>query len=285
MKTVLEIKKELAFSDELLGFIETFKTTALAQFQALVARKERFGEFLDSFEGFFEIIELAGVTHPILNPTSTKMGISILTSDMGFMGGLNLMVVNAGLKKEREVPGSELIVIGERGAGYVKDLKKPFSFFPGITTEEQYNQAVKLKDYFMSQIKAGKLGGMCIVYPKPISFMVQHVVVEELSPTKLFLQKRKEEKVKEKKKVKIIIESSVSDIVEYLAGTWITYKLYEVFEDAKISEFAARTVHLEKSYQDLLRQNKELRFEYLKSLHQVVDRNMREIFSARFLEK
>ena len=40
-------------------------------------------------------------------------------------------------------------------------------------------------------------------------------------------------------------------MVEYLAGVWVTSKLFEVFEDSKLAEFSARAMHLEGSFQKL----------------------------------
>jgi F0F1-type ATP synthase gamma subunit len=176
MATILEIKKEMKFNSELFALIETLKTIASAQFRALVQQKERFGKFLQSFGGFFELVDLAGIEHPLIKVSSEQTGIIMLTSDMGFMGGLNRKVIETGLEKAKDSP-SELIVIGERGAGYLKDLRKPFTFFPGIITEKRYEQALRLRDYVVSQVKKGNLGRVFVVYPKPISFMIQRVVL------------------------------------------------------------------------------------------------------------
>lgn len=287
MRTLLEIKKEIEFNQGLIELIESLKTLAIAQFQALMQRKERFSKFFDSFESFFQLVDIAGIRHVLPEATSSKTGIIVITSDMGFMGGLNLKVIEAGLEMEKQIP-AELVVIGEKGADHLKDLGKPFTFFLGITAEQQYEQAVKLKDYLLSRIKQGRLNKMCIVYPKPITFTIQKVVVEEFSCAELFVHPVRSKTpeaaappIKGKKKTKILIESSFSNIIEYLVGTWISYKLYEVFEDAKISEFASRTVHLEESHQNILQKNKRLRFDYTKSLHQLVDKNMRLSLSAR----
>ncbi|MFH1900788.1 MAG: FoF1 ATP synthase subunit gamma [Candidatus Omnitrophota bacterium] len=322
MSTILEIKKELEFNKELLELIEAIKLASAAQFRFLTQKKERFKKFLDSFEGFFQIIQLSGKVYPFLKPTSGVKGIIMVTSDAGFMGGLNQRIITAGIESQEDAL-SELVVIGEKGAGYLERLKKPFTFFPGIVSQEQYQQAHKLKDYLISQIKEAKLGKLIVIYPKPISFMVQKVTVEPLIPFKLFTpldpsfkgsrmvpaacgldpsfkgSRRvypygldgkyptglidKEAPIKEKEKTRVIIESSLSDISQYLAGMWLVYKLYEVFEDAKISEFAARTMHLEKSAQELTEKNERLRSSWFKSIHQAVDRDIRLISSARLL--
>ena len=83
----------------------------------------------------------------------------------------------------------------------------------------------------------------------------------------------------------IIMESSLSDIIEYLVETWITAKLFEVFEDSKLAEFSARTLHLEESHQVLLKEGKMVRFQYFRSRHELIDKGMRETFSAQIIRK
>ena len=78
---------------------------------------------------------------------------------------------------------------------------------------------------------------------------------------------------------------TLDSIVEYLVETWVTQKLYEVFEDSKLAEFSARTVHLEESYQVLLEQGKGIRYQYFRGHHELVDAGMRDIFSAQIVRK
>ncbi|MDA0577307.1 MAG: hypothetical protein O3B24_04325, partial [Verrucomicrobia bacterium] len=80
---------------------------------------------------------------------------------------------------------------------------------------------------------------------------------------------------------RVIVESRVSDLVEYLAGTWVATKLYEVFEDAKLAEFSARAMHLEGSFQRLKSDQKKLRQRTFRAVHEKIDKGMRESFTAR----
>lgn len=276
----------MEFNHGLLGLIEAIKTVAIAQFHALTRRKERYTKFLASFESFFEILSISRMSQSLIEAGSCPKGIIMLTSDMGFMGGLNLKVIEKSLDEAGLVNGAapELIVIGAIGARHLKDLGKTFTFFPAVTTEHQYGQATKLKDHLMSEIKNGKLSKLTVIYPQPVSFTIQRVVTEEFSCGELFLQKKLPKAQEKKKKNKIIFESSISDIIEHLTAAWLTYKLYEIFEDVKISEFAARTVHLENSYQELLGKNKKLKLDYFKNQHQLMDKNLRLSCTAKKLK-
>ena len=81
----------------------------------------------------------------------------------------------------------------------------------------------------------------------------------------------------------MIIESSLYDIAQYLIYLWMGQKLYDIFGLSRLSEFAARFVHLEESAQKLKDMDAKLQQEYFRVRHELIDRGMRELFSARLL--
>ena len=58
-------------------------------------------------------------------------------------------------------------------------------------------------------------------------------------------------------------------------------KLYDVFLESKLSECAARIIHLEGSREEIVSVNKRLLYVYFKQLHEKSDKNIREIFASR----
>jgi F0F1-type ATP synthase gamma subunit len=83
----------------------------------------------------------------------------------------------------------------------------------------------------------------------------------------------------------VIVESTFSDMVEYLAGVWVTSKLYEVFEDSKLAEFSARAMHLEGSLQKVEKEYKKVQHRVFKAVHEAIDKGMRECFSAKMIKE
>jgi F0F1-type ATP synthase gamma subunit len=128
----------------------------------------------------------------------------------------------------------------------------------------------------------GNFGRLVLFYPRPVSFMVQKIEQLELLPCNRLFEKESE-KIKDWKNV--IVESPVDHVIEYLVETWIVQKLFEVFEDSKLAELSARTLHLEESYQTLVQQKKGLRHQYFQSRHELVDSEMRDMFSAQIVRK
>ena len=280
MISTQRLKADMKINTELTDLLDALKWIALAQFRLLQKKKERFINFENAFEGFFQMIDFSTVEHPFAKGGG-RLGIIMITSDEGFMGGLNARVINTALA----YPGAgdaELIIIGERGAAYLKDIGRDFTKFPGVTTEGQYNAALKLKDFIMKESLTGKFSRLILVYPKPVTFTVQEIEVLKALPCNELFEKR--EKLVEEAGY-IIVESPTEKIIEYLVETWIAQKLYEVFEDSKLSEFSARAVHLEESHQVLQRRDKSLRFQYFKSQHNLIDKGMRETFASQLLRK
>jgi len=281
MPILKRIKEDLEFSQELADLLDVLRGIASFQFRKTKESRQHFKTFLDCFESFFRIIDLTKAEHPLVSIGSDRMGIVMITSNEGFMGGLNAQVINTALEEKKDNP-AELIVVGERGASYIKGLGEKFTFFQGINNENKYQILIELRDYIIQQKLKGKIGKVVLSYPEPVSFTQQRVKLINLLPyPELF--KGREPTISETEKV--IIESSLDGIVKYLVTTWITHKLYEIFEDSRLSEFAARTINLERSHQKLSQRNKLLRYQYFDTLHKLIDRNMRDIFTSSLLRK
>ena len=63
----------------------------------------------------------------------------------------------------------------------------------------------------------------------------------------------------------------------------IGQKFDEIMGLSRLAEFAARFVHLEASSQKLKETDNKTHLEYFRVRHELIDRNMRELFAARLL--
>jgi F0F1-type ATP synthase gamma subunit len=132
------------------------------------------------------------------------------------------------------------------------------------------------------------MGKVTVVYPRPVSFSAQTIEAIGILPCGELFDMRAESEVSLRMKGKgliaeasrVVVESSFSDMVEYLAGVWVTTKLCEVFEDSKLAEFSARAMHLEGSHDKVQREFKKVRHQAFKASHELIDKGMRESFSA-----
>jgi len=276
MRTLSQLKKDLEFNKSLSSLIEVLKNLAVAQYKILEQKIKSFKELDSAVLSFFELIDIDSIKHPFLKPSDNPKIIIAITSDTGLLGGLNMQIVNiaiSNLKKE-----DKLIVIGERGKLYASDFGVKFVSFSGIIDEERFSQAMQLRDYVFSQMRKENFSSIKVVYPHPVSFTVQKVMDVWLLPFSFLKDIKKEKKFKE-----IIYESSIDDILKYLAYIWVGKELYDIFGLSRLAEFAARYIHLEESLQKLKEMNEKTRLQYFKVRHEIIDKNMRELFSSRIL--
>ena len=286
-----ELRKDLQFNTNLVQLIETLKNIAAAQYHVMEREKTRFYEFMDAFSDFFRVVNLVEVENPLVRPSSDVLGLVIVTSDSGFMGGLNQGVIRAAENVQGGRPNEQVsvVVIGEKGASTLSDQGREFKFFGGISQDTLYEQSLEIKNYIVGEVLARRVGSVKVVYPKPISFSAQTIEVINMLPCADLFDQDADSEVARRSSVhrivaearRVIVESSFSDMVEYLAGTWVTSKLYEVFEDSKLAEFSARAMHLEHSFQKLEKEQKKIRHHVFKAMHEQIDKGMRESFSAK----
>ncbi|HNX81812.1 MAG TPA: FoF1 ATP synthase subunit gamma [Candidatus Omnitrophota bacterium] len=280
MKTITALKNDLDFYRGLSSLIEALKNIAVSQYRALEHKIKSYEAFMKTVEEYFDFIDFSQATHPFLVASNKPQAIIVVTSDSGLLGGLNMQVVNAAVTDLEKHPG-ELIVVGDRGKAYALESKVPFVAFPGIRDEDRQEQAFQLRDYVFNRVLSGEFGSLKVVYPHPVSFTVQRV--EKISFLPFVPPARKDQEETHVDSREIILESSLSDIVEYLAYLWMGQKLYEIFGLSRLAEFAARYVHLEGSLQRLKETDGKLKLQYFRVRHEIIDRNMRELFSARLL--
>ncbi|MCM8780562.1 MAG: F0F1 ATP synthase subunit gamma [Candidatus Omnitrophica bacterium] len=278
MKTLSALKKDLEFNKGLAALLEALKTIAVSQYRALEQKIKTYEKFLVAIESFFEFIDTQRVDHPFLKPGTKPQAVVAITSDSGLLGGLNIDVINLALLELNKIPG-KLIVIGERGKLYAQESGVSFVAFSGIKEEERYAQAMQLRDYLIAKALEGVFGYLKVIYPRPISFTVQRVEVVNFLP---FAPSHKEYATPASG-IDVILESSLQDTVEYLVYLWMGQKIYEIFGLSRLAEFAARYIHLEESSQKLKELDTKTRLEYFRVRHELIDRNMRELFAARLL--
>ena len=289
-----ELRKEMLFNKDLLALIDTLKNVAGAQYHMLEKQKERFDMFMDAFAGFFKVVNLVEVDNPLVRVSSDVLGVVVVTSDSGFMGGLNQGVMRRAHAAAEGYDEDHIsyVVIGDKGCGSFSDQGRKFKAFRGIDQDTIYEQSLEIKEYLVQEVLAGRMGKVILAYPCALSFTAQEVRSISLLPCDELFEREADSAEAARANgegmladaTKVIIESSFNDIVEYLSGVWVTSKLYEVFEDSKLAEFSARAMHLEGSLQKLEKTFKKSQHAVFKAVHEQIDKSMRECHSAKMLK-
>src|SRR3989339_186701 len=284
MKTISELKKDLVFNREMSELMDILKKTATFEFQSLFNRRKMQTvqeKYVASLEDLLKIFS-SGAQHPFLTNPRDKVILVVSTSDMGFVGGLNTEVVDTGLREIRKKDELHLLALGEKGYLQLEEKGYKFEFLSGMGPDMNFSLAEKVRDYIYASCWKYKVGRVIISYPKFISFAHQEIATEVLVPCGYLFKSDPTdpdgssgrvpgtgetdapslpaEAVNPgnvlRTKTKFLFEPSPPKALDYLLKTYLAYKIYDIFWQAKLSEFAARSMHLDGSMQELTEQKK-----------------------------
>lgn len=276
MRAINEIKKDVEFNKNLCSLVEVLKSIAVSHYHMLERKMKVEERFYGILRDFFAFPFLSGATHPFVTGTTAPAGIVAVTTDMGLLGGLNMKVMTAAMEECKKRP-YRLVVIGDKGQGIAREYGFSCVAFGGVKDEERFAQAIALRDYLFGELMSGRMGTLSIFYAEPVSFLVQRIKQHTLVPFDI----PKEPVAVNIKPDDAIIESRLSDVIEYLIFLWMGQSFYEILGYSRLAELSARYVHLEGSAQRLTEVEKKLRLLYFRVRHELIDKSMREIFSSR----
>ncbi|MBI2871026.1 MAG: F0F1 ATP synthase subunit gamma [Candidatus Omnitrophica bacterium] len=276
--TIPQLKKDMEFNTGLLALIEVMKNVAVSQYQVLERRLTSGKELFDLLGSFFDLINLKPLRHPFLTPMSKTVCVVAVTSDAGLLGGLNSQVLSTALEEVGDQP-AKIVIVGERGQMYLRDRRVAFTGFEGIQDDAKQGQAVRLVDYLAAELLRKKIGYLKVIYPRPLSFTQQRIDCLQVVP---FVREEKDAKEGPKPE-SFIWESHPARLAEYLIRLWMARKFYDIFGLSRLSELAARYIHLEESARKLEKEQGTLKLKYFRMKHELIDRNMRDLFAARAL--
>ena len=276
MLAITKIKKDMEYNRNFASLMEVLKGIAASQFQALEKKLTVFAPFDEVLQSFFGVLKREEWHHPF---SETRLGPSALiavTSDQGLLGGLNLRVITTAvnlMQSKKDI----LIVVGEKGQGYARDLCGHFTAFPGIQDDQREAQAVELRNYLFRKAQEEKITSIRVVYPRALTLVHHRIDIATLLPFSLDPGQGPEPPPFQN----VVLESSVEAICEYLIFLSAGRKLGEIFGLSRLAEMAARYTHLEEASQKIQALNQKFRLRYFRLRHEAIDQSMREIFSAR----
>jgi ATP synthase F1 gamma subunit len=289
MSKLADIKKDLEFYRDFSALIEALKAITVSQFHTLEKKVKTFDEFATILESFFSLIDIESVKHPFVEQQGAGLGVIAITSNAGLLGGLNNRIMYAAFSYCRN-PKNKLIVVGTQGQRIVKGFNVSYDFFPGPEDEDRYTKALELRNYIIKEVIYRRLGAVKVIYPFASSITRQKIIELDLLPVTEWptdhsgpADPLKKKEVVDQLAYDFILESSVSSIIEYLAYLWIGHRLYEIFQFSRLAEYAARVIHLEESSQRIKELDEKLKLQYFRARHEIIDQQMRELFSARAL--
>ena len=277
MIPVGKLKSNLQFNKNLGDLVEVMKLAATLQFNQFRLKEEPSEDYIHLLDDVFGVLLLAGAKSDLLTAKDKLPALFLLvSSDEGFLGELNFLLVNRLLSSRR--PQDNIICVGAQGVNYLKEIQVNFSSLesPGEKIDSQRIAAVR--DYILNEYLKRNIGKVYVVYSRFINITVQQVELEALLPIP-------ETRGAAKPVKNLLIEPDINSAIEGWMKAWLDFRLYQIFWSSKLAEFAARIMHLEGSAQELNKINSHLRMEYFKYLHGLSDKSIRELTAARLIGK
>jgi F-type H+-transporting ATPase subunit gamma len=282
MPAIAAIKSEREFYKAFSSLLDVLKTVALSQFHSLERKMQTYEEFVTVVESFFYLLDVKSIAHPFVNPKEgAPLGIVAITSDKGLLGGLNHRIMTTAMGHMAD-SRNQLIVVGNEGQKFMHGYNVPFKIFVAGEDEERYLRALELRDHIINEVLAGSVGPVKVIYAFPASVQIQKVMEVDLLPC----TKWPRDKGQDWTTVwgeDVLLESHPSHLVEYLVYLLMVQKLFEILQFARLAEFAARATHLEESSDKIKDIDKKLHQKYHRARHEIIDQQMRELFTARTL--
>lgn len=280
MIPIAELKQNLELNKSLGSIIETLKAGSAIQVREFQSKMRASDVLFNMLKECFDTISRKGaIKHPFFSrDDKLPRCIVLITSDDGFVGELNTVVINTALESRKD-PKDEMVVLGERGANYFEDRNESFVSFPGISEDITPTELLGVKNHIVKGYSKRKFGCVEIVYPESTNIGSWKVASTELLPFVSMPPAPDTRSLIDPEL--LIIEPSIDSVAEGLANLWLDVVLYNIFWSSKFSEFGARLMHLEGSEQELVRMKQQLSLQYFKHVHALADRTIREILSAR----
>lgn len=277
MSNLVSLKRDLDSSRGLAEIIEVFKIAAMIQFHAFQSKTKPREEFLKEVLSCFSMIAKYKNSHPYLVERSSLGSIiMVVTSNEGFLGELNTLLIEAALREYRSEK-DQWVVLGERGAGQMDEKGEKFIYFAISSDDVRAQEVEGIRRYLLETYQSG-YGRVIVIYPRFISVVAQQVEKIHLLPYSLNIPSASSlTSIQEE----ILIEPMGASVVEGIVELWVASKLLEVLWSSRQAELAARIVHLEGSTREISVLNQRLGTAYFKQVHAIKDQTIREISSSK----
>lgn len=275
MPTLNELKQDMDFMVDFKNIIEVFKSTALMQFRAFQETKVLDMQYYEELRTLISVFNSSSEYKKYSKEqTDLKTLIVVVTSDAGFVGDLNNILINNALDFANN-NNVELFVLGSRGKNYLSDFGKQSTEFPGISDQLRFNES----DALVNAVVEGygeRFDKISVFYPKFVSLAVQKVTEKKILPF--------DSEYSDKESVRDIeIEAKIEDFSKEVICQYLKYSFYQIFYSAKLSEYAARIMHLESSSIELNNLNEIIKHKYFKEVHARNDKSIREISASKLM--
>jgi F0F1-type ATP synthase gamma subunit len=287
MSKTKRLKVDFDDTSEILELMLILKDIATTMFSKSAKKKQVLIDFVQYFIDFFKLCSFVDAKNALVTPITSATSILAVTSESGFMGDMNSRMVRSMIAEAEKNNASDLVVIGNKAGEKVKQMygkSKNIHVFGNIVKVGSYRTSINVKDYFVENILAGKIGKIVAVYPFALNINLIRPRTAILFPsTELFAEYNQSQKGAEDTIEPVTVESDLSKIMGYLASVWLTCRIYELLMNAECAGFAAQVQQLEGASDRLKKEKLFLGSAVRKSRKADISKSLAETFASRMV--
>ena len=274
MGNINDLRKDGEFLDDLNDILEVFKSSAVMQFMVLSKRRAYLADYAKEMKAAAEDGREELAATPVFKGKGREVIFLGFTSDEGFLGELNTVVVNKLIDQARQT-SMRMFIVGSRGAGYLEDADIAHKHFSSPDMDAIFTRAKEIAEELCDAYWASG-AAIRVVYPHFVSVGAQKVMDEQLLPFPA-------EGTAPSRAV--LVEPDPDAAAATITRMWVAYRVADVILDAKLAELSARMMQLEGSSQELNEMKIAVKRQFFKERRANNDKSIREISAAKMLVK
>ncbi len=287
MAKAREIKKRIKAVGNIRRITKTMQMIATGKFAKAQARATATKPYTEGvFELVTELAEKAGnISHPLIDgPSGGPKGkhlVLVLTSDRGMCGGYNGGVLRSAIAHFRKDANADrtVEVVGKKGRAFFR--------FNGVEVDAhhtqfgdkpEYDEVEKLARQYMDRFTAGEIASVRVVYMRFISTARQKPEILQLLPLKPPAVEGAEKATGPSTQYEFTPEPE--QLLNDLLPVTVKATLFQVFNDAVVSEHVARMVAMKAATDNAGKVQKTLRRTYNRARQAQITTELTEIIGG-----
>jgi F-type H+-transporting ATPase subunit gamma len=282
-----EIKKRIKAVGNIRRITKTMQMIATSKFARAQQRAVATKPYT---EGVFELVRKiaatgGGLSHPLIDGAtggeakSARELTLIVTSDRGLCGPYNGSILRAAMQHLRasdRAKTGEIELVGRKGAAFLKYNNIAVSRQHAFGDKPEYAEIERLAQNYMDRFVAGEISSVKIISMKYISVGRQRADVLQLLP----LKPPAGAEEKKSRQVEYEFSPPAEQLLGALLPAAVKATLFQVFNDAIVSEHIARMVAMKSATDNAGKMGKRLTRQYNRARQAQITTELTEIISG-----
>ncbi len=289
-----ELRTRMKAVGNIQRITKTMQMIATAQFQAVQRRATSAQAYANKLSDVVGQLTAAvgksgDVDHPLLSGPDTPVKkdlILVLTSNRGLCGGYNGSVIRPAMSflKERSAEEARLEVVGKKGMGIFKFARREVAeFHSHIGDAPGFEDVNALAERFIAEFSSGQYDGIYVASTRFITMGKQVPELTRLLPMEAPGQDSESgADAAEAGGPSVVYEFSPSaeELLGELLPATIKTKLYQLFNEAAVSEQLARMVAMKAATDAAGKMRKSLARDYNRARQAAITTELTEIIGG-----